>query len=115
MNKHKKLIIVAFLIILTILISVMPLLFLPGAEFRGSDDAGSEMIAEVTGGDYKPWFKPVIETFIGGELPGEMETFFFCVQTGIGASVIAYCFGYLVARRKYGGDKADRGQSLEQG
>ena len=89
------------LTILAIVIALFPLFVLRGAEFAGSDDAGSKMVEEVTGGKYEPWFAPILETIIGGELPGEMESFFFCVQTGIGVGIIAFCFGYLVARKKY--------------
>jgi len=92
---------VIILILLVILVSMAPLFLIQGAEFEGSDGAGSEMVDEVTGGEYEPWFEPVLETLIGGELPGEMETLFFCIQTAIGVSIIAFCFGYLVARKKY--------------
>ena len=102
MKKRKKTVIV--LIILTLLIVLVPLFLLQGAEFEGSDGAGSEMVEEVTGGEYEPWFEPILETLIGGELPGEMETLFFCIQTGIGVGIIAFCFGFLVARKKYGGE-----------
>ena len=102
MKKNKT---VMILIALTLLFALAPLFLLKGAEFTGSDDAGSKMVEEVAGGGYEPWFAPVLETMIGGELPGEMETLFFCIQTGIGVGVIAYCFGYLVARKKYGGEK----------
>jgi cobalt/nickel transport protein len=89
------------IIILILLIALVPLFLIKGAEFGGSDGAGSEMVAEVTGGEYEPWFTPVLEHLIGGELPSEMETLFFCIQTGIGVGIIAFCFGYLVARKKY--------------
>jgi len=95
---------IVILIVLAVVIILAPLFFIRGAEFEGSDGAGSEMVDEVTGGEYEPWFEPVLETLIGGELPGEMETLFFCIQTGIGVGIIAFCFGYLSARRKYGGD-----------
>ena len=95
--------IVITLIAFVVLIALLPLFFLRGAEFEGSDGAGSAMVDEVSGGEYEPWFTPVLETMIGGELPGEMESLFFCIQTGIGVGVIAYCFGYLVARKKYDG------------
>ncbi|MDR0459664.1 MAG: hypothetical protein LBG68_04255, partial [Coriobacteriales bacterium] len=52
------------------------------------------------------WFEPVLETLIGGELPGEIESLFFCIQTGIGVGIIAYSFGYLVARKRFGGNAA---------
>jgi len=70
---------VILLVALTVLVALAPLFFLPGAQFEGSDGAGSEMVDVVTGGDYEPWFEPVLETLIGGELPGEMETLFFCI------------------------------------
>lgn len=89
------------LIAAALLIALLPLFALKGAEFGGSDDAGSQMVNEVLGGEYEPWFTPVLETIIGGELPGEVESLFFCLQTGIGVGIIAYCFGYLAARKKY--------------
>jgi len=99
-----------------VLIIFVPLLLIRGAQFEGSDGAGSEMVDEVSGGEYEPWFEPVFETILGGELPGEMETLFFCLQTGIGVGIIAYCFGYLVARKKFGGDTFDTGENnTEQG
>ena len=98
---------VVILIIVTIVVALFPLFVIRGAEFEGSDGAGSEMVEEVSGGEYEPWFEPVLEILIGGELPGEMETLFFCIQTGIGVGLIAYFFGYLRARKKYGGDDAD--------
>lgn len=102
---------VVILIVLTLLVALVPLFLIRGAQFEGSDGAGSEMVEEVTGGEYEPWFKPVVETLIGGELSSEMETLFFCIQTGIGVGIIAYCFGYLVARKKYSDGKAIQGQT----
>jgi len=98
---------VVALIIIAVIISLAPLFLLRGAEFSGSDDAGSNMIEQVSGGTYVPWFTPVLEQLIGGELPPEMESFFFCIQTGIGVGIIAFAFGYLYARKKYAGDKTD--------
>ena len=89
------------LLILAILIAIVPLFVLRGAEFGGSDDAGSQMISEITGEESEPWFEPVLETAIGGELPGEMESLFFCVQTGIGVGVIAFIMGRFVERKKH--------------
>lgn len=88
---------------LVLLIAFVPLFALKGAEFGGSDDAGSQIVESIQG-NYEPWFTPVLETLIGGELPGEIESLFFCVQTGIGVGIIAYSFGYLAARKKYKGD-----------
>jgi cobalt/nickel transport protein len=99
MNKNTKTVIT--LIAFALLIAFMPLFLLKNAEFKGSDDVGCKMVEEIIGGEYKPWFTPVLYKMTGGDLPAEMETLFFCLQTGIGVGVIAYCFGYLVARKKY--------------
>ena len=98
MTKTKKKVII--LLIIAALIAIIPLFTLKGAEFGGSDDAGSKVVSEITGTDYKPWFKPVMETWIGGELPGEIESLLFCVQTGIGVGVIAFFLGRFVERNK---------------
>lgn len=97
MSKKKKVII---LLVLAALIAIIPLFTLKGAEFGGSDDAGSKVVSEITGTNYKPWFKPVMETWIGGELPGEIESLLFCVQTGIGVGILAFFMGRFVERTK---------------
>lgn len=99
MSKNKRTVFI--LLIIVLLIAIVPLFALKGAEFGGSDDAGSKVIQEIAGKNYEPWFTPVLETAIGGELPGEIESLIFCVQTGLGVGVLAYAFGYLVARKKY--------------
>lgn len=95
------------IICLIVLLTLVPLFVLTGAQFGGSDDAGSVMVEEITGETYEPWFTPILETMIGGEVPGEVESLFFCIQTGIGVGIIAFAFGYLVARKKYGGKEAE--------
>jgi cobalt/nickel transport protein len=88
MTKKKRTVIL--LLVIAILIAVVPLFVLKGAEFGGSDDAGSQVVSEIMGKEYQPWFTPVLETWIGGELPGEVESLLFCVQTGIGVGVLAF-------------------------
>lgn len=100
MSRSKKQII-AVLLGLVVLIAVIPLLAVKGAEFGGSDDAGSQMITKIRGTEYEPWFTPVMETALGGELPGEVESLLFCLQTGIGVGVIAFFMGRLVERKKW--------------
>ena len=100
MSRSKKQII-AVLLGLVVLIAVIPLFAVKGAEFGGSDDAGSQMITRIRGTEYEPWFTPVMETAIGGELPGEVESLLFCLQTGIGVGVIAFYMGRLVERKKW--------------
>lgn len=100
-NKKSNKKLVFALIVLVLVISIFPLFALKGAEFGGSDDAGSEVVTEIKGEDYEPWFTPIMEDLIGGEIPGEIESLLFCVQTGIGVAIVAYVFGYLAARKKY--------------
>lgn len=99
MTKNTKTVII--LILAIILIALVPLFALKGAEFGGSDDAGSVMVEEITGTEYEPWFTPVLESMIDGELPGEVESLFFCIQTGIGVGIVAFCMGRLVERKKW--------------
>lgn len=97
-SKDKR--IIAAILVVVFLMIVVPLLVLKGAEFGGSDDAGSQVVEEIQG-EYEPWFTPVLETLIGGELPGEVESLMFCVQTGIGVGIIAFVLGRFVERKKW--------------
>nr|WP_312577448.1 energy-coupling factor ABC transporter substrate-binding protein [Sedimentibacter sp.] len=92
---------VIILLIIAVLIAIIPFLTLKGAEFGGTDDAGSVIVSEVRGTEYEPWFTPVLETMIGGEIPGEIESLLFCVQTGIGVGILAFLMGKLVERHKW--------------
>ncbi|MGH4120256.1 energy-coupling factor ABC transporter substrate-binding protein [Clostridium sp.] len=91
---------VIILLTIAVLIAIIPLFMLKGAEFGGSDDAGSKVVSEITGTDYEPWATPVMETLIGGEIPGEIESLLFCVQTGIGVGIIFFFLGRYVERTK---------------
>lgn len=99
MTKNQRTVLISLLVV--VLLAVMPLVLRKDAEFGGSDDAGSQMVEQIRGESYEPWFTPVLESVLGGELPGEVESLLFCIQTGIGVGVIAFGFGYLVARKKY--------------
>ncbi len=92
---------VLLLLFLVIVIAVLPLILNRNAEFGGSDDAGSIMVEEINGSSYEPWFTPVLESMLGGELPGEIESLIFCLQTGIGVGVFAFFMGRFVERRKW--------------
>ena len=104
MSKDKKLVI--SLLIVVMLMAITPIFVLKDAEFGGSDDAGSVMIESIQEG-YEPWFTPVLENAIGGELPGEVESLFFCLQTAIGVGVIAFCMGRMYERKKLGKEEED--------
>ena len=94
----KKYVILAVAVVL--LIAFLPLFLRPDAKFGGSDDAGSTVVEEVDS-SYKPWATPVLEQILGGELPGEVESLLFCLQTGIGVGIIAFFMGRFVERKKW--------------
>lgn len=100
-NKKSRKGLVIVLLIVAILIAVIPFFALKGAEFGGSDDAGSQMVAEIQGSEYTPWFEPVLEQYLGGEIPGEIESLIFCVQTGIGVGILAFFMGRFYERSKW--------------
>jgi cobalt/nickel transport protein len=97
-KKDKKL--VGILLIVVVLLALIPFLALKGADFGGSDDAGSEMVSEIQGEEYEPWATPLLEKYLGGEIPGEIESLLFCVQTGIGVGILAFVGGRFYERKK---------------
>lgn len=92
--------IIFILLLLTAFLVFAPLFALKGAEFGGSDDAGSVMVEKI-GGTFEPWFTPVLETMLHGGLPGEVESLIFCLQTGIGVGIFAFFTGRMVERKKW--------------
>ena len=102
------------IIIAILLIALIPLFVLRDAEFGGSDDAGSVVVEEVDS-SYEPWATPILERLIGGELPGEVESLFFCIQTGIGVGILAFVMGRLVERKKWMKKLEEETQSPQKG
>ena len=92
--------IVITLLIACVLIAFIPLFAKKDGEFGGSDDAGSTVVEEVHSG-YEPWATPILEKILGRELPGEVESLFFCLQTGIGVGIIEFIMGRLVERKNW--------------
>ena len=100
MPKSKKMTILVLLLIAAV-IAIIPLFVLKGATFGGSDDAGSQTISEITGSNYQPWFTPVLEKWLGSEIPGEVESLMFCLQTAIGTGILFFFLGRYVERTKW--------------
>lgn len=98
MSKTKKRVIL--LLLLAAALAIVPLFVLKDAEFGGSDDAGSQVVSRIKGEEFEPWCTPVLERLIGGELPGEVESLVFCIQTGIGVGILAFFMGRFVERSK---------------
>ncbi len=100
MNK-KTVITILVLLLICVGIAVYPLLINEDSDFGGADGAAEEAILEIDP-DYEPWAESLIE------LPGgETESLLFCLQAAIGAIVIGFGFGYLVARKKYSKQAAE--------
>ncbi len=89
------------LLVIVLLIAFIPLFALKDAEFGGSDDAGSQVIEEVDS-SFQPIAEPILEKMLGHELPGEVESLLFCVQSSIGVGILAFFMGRFVERKKLG-------------
>ena len=89
------------LLVIILLIAFIPLFALKDAEFCGSDDAGSQVVEEVDS-SFQPIAEPILEKMLGHELPGEVESLLFCVQSSIGVGVLAFFMGRFVERKKLG-------------
>ena len=89
------------LMVIILLIAFIPLFALKDAEFGGSDDAGSQVVEEVDS-SFQPIAEPILEKMLGHELPGEVESLLFCVQSSIGVGVLAFFMGRFVERKKLG-------------
>ena len=89
------------LLVIILLIAFIPLFALKDAEFGGSDDAGSQVVEEVDS-SFQPIAEPILEKRLGHELPGEVESLLFCVQSSIGVGVLAFFMGRFVERKKLG-------------
>ena len=95
----KQILTIVVLLVVCALIVVVPLMTLD-RDFGGADGAAEELISQVDP-DYEPWAESLIE------LPGgETESLLFCLQAALGAAVIGFGFGYLVARKKYRAEEA---------
>ena len=99
MSKKQTLTILA-LVLICAAILIYPLLTIHDSEFGGADGAAEDIIAQVDP-DYEPWAESILEP-----PGGETESLLFCLQTALGAVVIGFGFGYLVARKKYRSEEA---------
>ena len=98
--EKKKITTILILVILCAVILIFPLMTIKDSEFGGADGAAEEAIA-VVDPDYEAWADPILEP-----PGGETESLLFCLQTALGAIVIGYGFGYMVARKKYRAEEA---------
>lgn len=93
MSKRASLVVI--LLLACVLIAIIPLAIIRDSEFGGADGAAEDAISVVNPG-YEPWAQSIIEP-----PGGETESLLFCLQAGLGAGVLGFGFGWLVARKKY--------------
>lgn len=97
----KNWITVVALLLACVLIAVIPLMTIHDSEFGGADGQAEDAITQINPA-YEPWAESPI-TPPGGET----ESLLFALQAALGAGVICFGFGYLLARKKYRQDTAD--------
>ena len=75
------------------------------SEFGGADGEAEGVVSQLNPA-YTPWAESILEP-----PGGETESLLFCLQAGIGAGILGFGFGYLVARKKFRKEAGtDRGQ-----
>lgn len=84
------------LVLIAVLLSLGPLVFLPDAPFAGADGQAEEVISQIKP-DYKPWFTNLWEP-----PSGEVESLLFALQAALGSGFIGYYFGYQRGKKQAG-------------
>ena len=64
-------------------------------EWGGADGQAEDVISQLTGGTYQPWFQPIYTP-----PSGEIESLLFTLQAAIGSIIIGYFLGYYRAQAK---------------
>lgn len=82
------------LLILLVLIIAVPLMFMGGSEFGGSDGEAENAITEIDE-NYEPWFESFYEP-----PSGEIESLFFCVQAAVGAGIAGFALGRITSKKE---------------
>lgn len=85
------------IILLILVITIIPLLIMPNAEFGGADGAAEGIIATINP-DYQPWFNNIWEP-----PSGEIESLLFALQAALGAGILGYYIGVKKTEAKYKG------------
>jgi cobalt/nickel transport protein len=64
-------------------------------EWGGADGQAENVISQLTGGTYQPWFQSIYTP-----PSGEIESLLFALQAAIGSIIIGYFLGYYHALAK---------------
>ncbi len=82
------------LVLLILVITISPLIFMGDSEFEGADDQAGDLIAGIDP-NYEPWAEPLWEP-----PSGEVESLLFSLQVAIGAGAIGYILGTFKEKKK---------------
>ena len=75
-------------------------------EWCGADGQAEDVISDLTGGTYIPWFQSIYQP-----PSGEIESLLFALQAAVGSLIIGYFLGYYRALAKINaGEAASRGE-----
>ncbi|AEH48116.1 energy-coupling factor ABC transporter substrate-binding protein [Parageobacillus thermoglucosidasius] len=80
------------LLVVAVLLTAAPLLFIPHSDFGGTDGQAEKTI-QVIAPHYQPWAQTIFEP-----PGGEVETLLFSVQAAVGAGIIGYIIGVYKGR-----------------
>jgi cobalt/nickel transport protein len=72
-------------------------------EWSGADSQAEDVISQLTGGTYVPWFQSIYQP-----PSGEIESLLFALQAALGRFIIGYFLGYYRALAKIKADKSAR-------
>lgn len=64
-----------------------------GHEWSGADSQAEDVISDLTGGPYQPWYSSIYQP-----PSGEIESLLFALQAAIGSLIIGYFLGYYRGR-----------------
>jgi cobalt/nickel transport protein len=70
-------------------------------KWSGADGQAEDVISQLTGGTYLPWFHSIYQP-----PSGEIESLLFALQAAIGSLIIGYFLGYYRAMSKIKADKS---------
>jgi cobalt/nickel transport protein len=90
------------LLLAVIILAVVPLVILQGAEFSGADGQAEEAIQQIAP-NYEPWFDAIWEP-----PSGEIESLLFSLQAAIGAGFIGYFIGFMRGKRSKKEDQDEK-------
>lgn len=82
------------LAVIVVVISVIPLVFMSGAEFSGADGLAKEAIVRIAP-NYEPWYKSWFPP-----ASSEIESLLFALQAALGAGFVGFVLGRITSSKK---------------